>query len=79
MGNAVFVILIVLAALGAVVALVRGIVTFLRTTEEDLKSGATGPSQSSLKQNRMMMQRVTFQALAILLVALLLLLNSGHH
>lgn len=79
MGNAVFVILIVLAALGAVVALVRGIVTFLRTTEEDLKSGATGPSQSSLRQNRMMMQRVTFQALAILLVALLLLLNSGHH
>jgi hypothetical protein len=79
MGNAVFVILIVLAALGAVVALVRGIITFLRTTEEDLKSGATGPSQSSLKQNRMMMQRVTFQALAILLIALLLLLNSGHH
>lgn len=77
MGNAVIVILIVLAALGAVVALVRGVVAFLKTTEEDLKNNASGPSQSSLKQNRMMMARVTFQAGAILLVALLLLMNSG--
>jgi hypothetical protein len=76
MGNTVIVILIVLAAIGAVVALVRGVVAFLKTTEEDLKNG-TGPSQSSLKQNRMMMMRVTFQAGAVLLVALLLLLNSG--
>ena len=77
MSNAIIVILIVLAGIGAVVALVRGVIAFLKTTEADLKSG-NGPSQSSLKQNRMMMMRVTFQAGAVLLVALLLLLNSGH-
>ncbi len=78
MGNIVIVILIALFAIGAVVMLVRGIITFLKTTEEDLKSGSSGPSQSSLRQNRMMMGRVTFQALAILMIALLLLLNNRH-
>jgi len=77
MGNAFIVLLIVVFAIGAVVMLVRGVIAFLKTTEEDLKSGVSGPSQSSLKQNRMMMGRVTFQALAILMVALLLLINGG--
>lgn len=76
MANAFIVILIILAAGGALFALIRGIVTFLKTTEEDLKSG-NGPSQSSLKQNKMMMARVTFQAVAVLLVAVLLLFNSS--
>ncbi len=75
MGNVLLVILIIVAALGAVAYLVRGIVVFLKTTEEDLKSG-TGPSQSSLRQNKMMMGRVMMQALAILAVALLLLING---
>ncbi|MBN8829703.1 MAG: twin transmembrane helix small protein [Sphingomonadales bacterium] len=75
--NVILVILCVLAMAGAVFMLVRGIVTFLKTTEEDLKSGATGPSQSSLRQNKAMMGRITFQALAILVVALLLLMNGG--
>ncbi len=77
MGNAITIILLIVAMIGAVFMLVRGIVTFLKTTEEDLKSGATGPSQSSLRQNKAMMGRITFQALAILIVALLLLMNSG--
>jgi len=77
MANVLIVILLV-AAMGATVfMLVRGVVAFLKTTEEDLKSGATGPSQSSLRQNKAMMGRITFQAAAILLVALLLLMNSG--
>src|SRR3546814_19581010 len=71
------VILIILAAIATVVALVRGIVSFLRTTEEDLKSGQQGPSASSLKQNKMMMARIGFQALAVLLVALLMLMSGG--
>ena len=77
MGNGFLVFLLVLAMIGAVVMLVRGIVTFLKTTEADLKNDAAGPSQSSLKQNRMMMGRVTFQALAILVVALILLMNGS--
>lgn len=70
------VILIILAAIATVVALVRGIISFLRTTEQDLKSGQ-GPSASSLKQNKMMMARIGFQALAVLIVALLLLMTGG--
>jgi hypothetical protein len=76
MGNALLIILIILAMIGAVFMLVRGIVTFLKTTEADLKSDGTGPSQSSLRQNKAMMGRVMFQAFAILIVALLLLMNS---
>lgn len=75
--NAFLVIVIIVAAIATVAALLRGIIAFLKTTEEDLKGSTSGPSQSSLKQNRMMMARIGFQALAILLIALLLLLNSG--
>ncbi|WP_336964698.1 twin transmembrane helix small protein [Sphingobium aquiterrae] len=74
--NTFLVLCIIAAGIATVVALIRGIVTFLRTTEEDLKSG-TGPSASSLKQNRMMFARVGFQAAAIMLIALLLLMNGG--
>lgn len=77
MGNVLLVILIIAAALGALAYLIRGIVVFLKTTEEDLKSDGTGPSQSSLRQNKMMMGRVMMQALAILAVALLLLFNNS--
>ncbi|MBU0554806.1 MAG: twin transmembrane helix small protein [Alphaproteobacteria bacterium] len=77
MGNALMIILLVLAMLGALFMLVRGIVTFLQTTEAELKGDGTGPSQSSLRQNKAMMGRVMFQALAILVVAVLLLVNGG--
>ena len=75
MGNALLIILIVLAAGGALFALVRGIIAFLQTTEADLKSGGTGPSASGLKQNKAMFARIGFQAAAVLFVVLLLLLN----
>jgi hypothetical protein len=41
-------ILMIAAAIAAVVMLIRGIVTFLQTTEADLISGITGPSASGL-------------------------------
>ena len=66
-------ILMIGAAIGALVMLIRGIVTFLQTTEADLKSGNTGPSASGVKQNRMMMGRIIFQAIAVLIAALLML------
>ncbi|AUW59538.1 hypothetical protein C1T17_17100 [Sphingobium sp. SCG-1] len=75
--NTFLVILIIAAAIATVVMLVRGVVTFLKTTEEELKSGNAGPSASSLKQNKMMFARVGFQAIAVLLVAILLLMNGG--
>lgn len=69
------IILIVLAALAALVSLIRGIISFLQTTEAELKSGADGPSLSSQKQNKMMFARVSFQAIAVILCVMLLALN----
>ena len=73
MSNTIFLILILAAMVATVVALVRGIIAFLRTTEADLKGG--GVSQSGLKQNRMMRMRIAFQAIAVILVILLLIMS----
>ena len=55
----IFLILLLIAAMGATLfMLIKGIVTFLKTTEEDLKSGPNGPSSSGLKQNKAMMGRI---------------------
>lgn len=76
--NTFLVLLIIAAAIATVVMLIRGIVAFLQTTKEELNSTETGPSASSLKQNKMMFARIGFQALAVLLVAILLLMNGGN-
>lgn len=68
------VLLLVAAMIATVVALVRGIIAFLKVTEADLKG--TGPSQAALRSNKMMQQRILFQGIAIAIVALLLLLAS---
>lgn len=74
----IFLVLLLLAAMGATLfMLVKGIVTFLRTTEEDLKSEAGGPSASSLKQNKAMFGRILFQALAVIILAILLMAKGG--
>ena len=65
-------ILLILAIIGAVVMLVRGIIAFLKTTEADLKGESSGPSASGLQQNKMMQGRVAFQAVAIVIVIIML-------
>ena len=69
-------VMIILAAIGALVSVVRGVIIMLRTSREDM----TGPgiSQSGLRQNRMMWRRVQFQAIAIIFVVLFLLMARGH-
>ena len=69
-------VLIVLAAIGAIVSVIRGVIVMLRTNHEDVTG--TGVSQSGLRQNRMMWRRVQFQALAIIFVVLFLLVARGH-
>ncbi|MBX3594940.1 twin transmembrane helix small protein [Sphingomonas sp.] len=69
------VLLLIAAMIATVVALIRGIVAFLQSSAEDVKSG-NGPSASSLKSNKMMQQRILFQGIAIAIVALLLLMAS---
>lgn len=72
-------ILLVLAMIAALVALVRGIIAFLRTTDAELRRDPQlGPSPSSLKQNRMMWRRIQFQALAVIVAVVLLLLAHPH-
>lgn len=68
--------LLILAMGATLFALVRGVIAFLRTSSQDLTGD--GPSQSSLKQNRAMQMRIFFQAIAIVIVALILLMSRGH-
>lgn len=77
MGNTVLILILVAAMIATLFALIRGIVAFLRTTEEELKNTGSGPSVSSQKQNKAMMQRVIFQAVAILIVVIMLFAARG--
>lgn len=69
--NTFLVLLLIAAMIATVVALIRGIVAFLRTTEAELK-GEGGPSASSIKSNKMMQFRIFFQALAVLIVVIIM-------
>jgi len=56
-----------------VVSLVRGIIAFLHTTRVDIDNGGDGNLRElQLKQNRMMFARIKYQALAIVVIAVLL-------
>jgi hypothetical protein len=61
-----------------VVSLVRGIVAFMKSTKMDLENdpGGTGASEMQLVQNKMMTQRIKYQALAILVVGVLLAVSK---
>ncbi|TPG20859.1 twin transmembrane helix small protein [Sphingomonas koreensis] len=63
---------IVLGALmiAVLVALVRGIVNFMQTTDAELRGEM--PSASSVRSNKLMQQRILFQALAIIVVVIIL-------
>lgn len=66
------VVLVVLMVL-ALVSLVRGIVAFLRTTRVDLETGkGETATDMQLMQNKMMFARIKYQALAVLVVAVIL-------
>ena len=69
-------ILIIICAIGAVVSIVRGVIAMLRRDHERVNS--EGVSESGLQQNRMMWRRIQFQAAAIVLVVILLLMARGH-
>ncbi len=69
--------IVVLAAL-VVVSLVRGIVAFLQSTKLDLENPQeeARASEMQVKQNKMMFNRIKYQALAIVVVAVLLAVNQ---
>ena len=70
--NTFLVILLIAAMLATVVALVRGVVSFLQQSHAEVHGDGSGPTANQLKSNRMMQQRILFQALAVLIVVVLL-------
>jgi hypothetical protein len=72
----VLVILLIAAMVLVVVSLVRGVIAFLQSYRADIDSGGEHQKEMQLKQNQMMMNRIKYQALAIVVVAVLLMM--GH-
>ena len=73
-----FLIVVLLVMIGGVIySLVRGIAAFLQSTREDLESDRTGPSAMQLRQNKMMFNRILFQAAAVVVVAVMLFAAKG--
>ncbi len=73
--NALIILLIVLAAGAVVFAVVRGLHAFANMQPEDLDEN--GVPKSLALQNKMMFSRVKWQAIAVLLVVLLLVLSQS--
>lgn len=71
----ILVILLVLAMIFVVVSLVRGVVAFLQSHRADIDAGGERQKEMQLLQNRMMMNRIKLQALAIVIVAILLMIS----
>ena len=76
----ILILLIIAAMIAAVVMLVRGIATFLMSSTAEVhgEGPASGPSERALKSNKMMQGRIFFQAIAIFLAAILMLLYGKH-
>ena len=74
--NTVLVVLLILAMIWVVISLVRGIIAFLQSTKLDLESGDERVKEMQLRQNRMMFARIKYQALAIVVVTVLLMINN---
>ena len=72
--NTVLVILLVVAMIFVVVSLVRGIVAFLQSHRADIDAGGERQKDMQLLQNRMMFNRIKYQALAIVVVAVIIMM-----
>ncbi len=68
-------ILFLAAALATLFFLIKGLVTMAGTTTQDLEGD--GPSERALRSNKLMQKRILFQAIAIGLGALILLIASA--
>lgn len=65
--------IIVVLVIMVVVSLIRGIIAFMQSTKADLeRDPAAGATEMQLRQNKMMFARIKYQALAVVVVAILL-------
>ncbi|KPL68902.1 glutamyl-tRNA synthetase [Erythrobacter sp. SG61-1L] len=69
-----FLVIVLLGLMAMVVySLVRGIVAFLQTTRRDIDNGdTTNLRELQLLQNKMMFARIKYQALAIVVIVIIL-------
>ena len=73
--NTFLVIVLIIAVVWVVVSLVRGIIAFLQSTKLDLEADGDRAREMQLRQNKMMFARIKYQALAIAIVAILMMIN----
>ena len=73
--NTLLIIVLAILCLFVVISLVRGIVALMKTTKIDLETGeGETATDMQLMQNKMMFARIKYQALAVVVVAVMLLL-----
>lgn len=73
--NILLVLVIVGLVIMVVISLVRGIIAFMQSTKLDLESDDVTITNMQMRQNKMMFARIKYQALAVLVVAVLLMFN----
>lgn len=73
--NTFLVLLLAAAMIATVVALVRGIVNFMRNA--DAEARGTAPPAAAIRSNKLMQARIFFQALAVIIVVLILFAAGG--
>ena len=72
-----FLIIVLVVLMGFVVySLVRGIIAFLQSHKADIESGSQRQHEMQLLQNKMMFNRIKYQALAIVVVAVILMMSQ---
>ena len=75
--NTILIILLVIACGFVVFSLVKGIIAFLQTTKLDLEANDDSRvKMMQMRQNQAMFARIKWQAAAVAVVAVLLMLNS---
>ena len=72
-----FLIVVLLLLMAFVVySLVRGIIAFLQSHKADIESGGERQREMQLLQNKMMFNRIKYQALAIVVVAVIMMIAN---
>ncbi len=74
----IFLAFLLLAAMFATLfILIKGLVNMAQTTSQDLEQTGDGPSPRALKSQKLMQQRILFQAVAIGVIAIILIMASA--
>ncbi len=74
----IFLAFLLLAAMFATLfILIKGLVNMAQTTSQDLEHTGDGPSPRALKSQKLMQQRILFQAVAIGVIAIILIMASA--